>query len=343
MKERSLQRSPFAARWGWAIVALSLVHALPAQASKPPLIEISPPACQQSVFPLVPFLDALRVELAGRGRSCCTLVEPEAEPATASSLRVKIEIAPCTAETEDVQIAAVDQTSRREEARTISLVDVAESARPRALALAVAELIRSLGQADPDAPAPPAPPPPPPPIPPPHAPVKAAPSPRWSVRAAGEARVLPNRDTIAWGGRVGISWPWRMLHADLDLGGEWASAKVERGEVNLRRATVGVGLGPRLSSAVATIDLGLRADVGWAWIRGKADDAGVRRETGSDLVSTLGIRACAEAPSSNRLRASFALEVGGVVRGITGEANRQSVIGLTGYYLLASLGIAVTP
>jgi hypothetical protein len=38
----------------------------------------------------------------------------------------------------------------------------------------------------------------------------------------------------------------------------------------------------------------------------------------------------------------LSLETGAVVRGVKGEMNGEPVAGMTGYYLLAALGIAVS-
>jgi hypothetical protein len=43
-----------------------------------------------------------------------------------------------------------------------------------------------------------------------------------------------------------------------------------------------------------------------------------------------------------KVRPHLSLESGAVVRGVKGEVNGQPVAGMTGYYLLAALGIAVS-
>jgi hypothetical protein len=306
------------------------------------MVEVTPPACEAVSFPTVAFLDSLRVELAGRGLACCTLVDAGGEARTTAALRVSLELVPCAADGERVEAAVHDLSDGRVVAREITLSDVAQPARSRALALAVAELMRTLGHgARDEAPPPvataaeasrPAPPPPP--------------SSRQSglaLEVAGEARLLPARDTILWGGRVRVAVPWRALHVAIDLGGGYASAGAELGNVLLRSVSAGVGVGPRLSTRTAVVDVGVRAEAGWAWIHGETGLLDVRTGSGSDLTASAGVRASVALPARWMLRPCLALEGGFMLHGVKGEVNGQPVVGMTGYYLLAALGLGVVP
>ena len=304
-------------------------------------VEVTPPACGNGSFEAVAFLDSLRVELAGRGLACCTLAEPGGDGPDTGALRVTLELVPCAADADRILASVRDPSDGRVVAREISFSDVAETARPRALALAVAELIHTLGQP----PAREAPPPPaalvssvPPPPPPPPQPTRAA---RVSLGLEAETRVLPAHSTTVWGGRARLTMPWRSLHADLDVGGGYASAGSDLGDVVLRVASVGVGLGPRLSTRTAVIDLGLHAELGWAWIRGDAVSADVGSGSGSGLLSSAGLRAAAALPAALRMRPCLALEGGALLHGLKGQSSGRAVVGMTGYYLLAALGIEV--
>jgi hypothetical protein len=304
------------------------------------VVEVTPPVCGNGAFQAVAFLDSLRVELAGRGLACCTLAEPGGEGGDAGALRVTLELVPCAADAEQILASVRDPSDGRVVAREISFSDVAETARPRALALAVAELIRTLGH-------PPEKQTPPPPAavvssapPPPPSPTRTA---RLSLALEGEARVLPARSTTVWGGRARVTVPWRSLHADLDVGGGYASAASDLGDVVLRAASLGVGFGPRLATRAAVIDLGLRAELGWAWIRGHALSADVHSGSGSGLISSAGLRAAAALPAALRIRPCLALEGGAILQGVNGQSSGRAVVGMTGYYLLAALGIGVLP
>jgi hypothetical protein len=133
-----------------------------------------------------------------------------------------------------------------------------------------------------------------------------------------------------------------MLHADLDLGADYARARSELGDVFLLSASAGFGLGPRFTIRNVILDLGPRAELGWAWIRGEPAFAEVRTGSGSDLISSIGFRVSIEAPAQVKLRPSLTLESGGVIRGVKAEVNGQPVAGMTDYYLVAALGIAVS-
>jgi hypothetical protein len=338
-------------RLGLAVPVAVLLAAQGGQASPlsaTPLSEarsvvLSPPLCKADAFPLIAFVDALRVELAGRGLHCCTLADPGDGMPTAASLHVKMEIVPCAADADRVQVSAYSPADSRTVERQVSLADVVQPARPRALALAVAELIRSLGQGlreeSPETIAVPAqasaaPPPP--------LRSKAARPNTLSIHVEAEARGLPTRQTMMWGGRVRFTGHGRMLHADLDLGADYARAKSELGDVLLLSASAGFGLGPRFTIRNVILDLGPRAELGWAWIRGEPAFAEVRTGSGSDLISSIGFRVSIEAPAQVKLRPSLTLESGGVIRGVKAEVNGQPVAGITDYYLVAALGIAVS-
>jgi hypothetical protein len=323
---------------GIATFAVLLVAGARAWAEGPALrrVEVSPPGCKVGFLPMVPFLDSLRVELAGRDLACCTVIEAGKVASSDDFVRVAVELVPCVPDGDRVEVAVQDSNGQVTD-REVSLSDVGPSARPRALALAVAELIRALGQAPPtEAPsaesivasAPAAT----------SAPIRAP----MSVHLQGELRSLPTRDTTMWGGRMRFSVPWHRLHADVDLGAGFASAHDELGDVFLRSASVGFGIGPRLASPMAIVDLGLRAEMGWAWIHGETQRPGVRTESGSQWTSCAGLRGAVEVPAALWVRPSLALEGGFVLYGLKGESKNQPVLGLTGYYLLAALGLAVS-
>lgn len=325
-----------------AIVTLVYAPVARAEAPGPRPVEVSPPACKGGELPMVPFLDSLRVELSGRALACCTLIEPGKGLSAGSSIRVALELDPCVADGDQVRVAVHDQGSGSSMERDVSLADVALSARPRALALAVAELIRALAQ-----PAPPEPRSPEPRSP--QATTEEAASPVSAPRGAatsihleGELRALPTRDTTMWGGRVRLSAPWRSFHADLDVGVGFASAHDGLGDVFLRTASMGFGIGPRWAIPVAMVDLGLRAEAGWAWIHGEPGWAGVRTGAGSEWTACAGLRGAIQVPAATSLRPSLGVEGGFVLHGVKGESNNQPVMGMTGYYLLAALGLAVS-
>jgi hypothetical protein len=260
-----------------------------------------------------------------------------------ASLQVRIEIDPCTTDADRLQVSAREAAGPRMAERQVSLADVPETARPRALALAVAELIRSLWQALPDT-VPAAIPVSNPvsvalPASPPSALTRST---HLSIHLEAEARGLPTRDTTLWGGRARLTTHRRLFHADLDIGGNYARAQAQLGDVLVHSASLGLGFGPRFANKTAVLDLGLRAELGWGWLHGETALADVRTGAGSGLISSVGIRASLEVPAQMKVCPNLSLESGAVVRGVKGEVNGQPVAGMTGYYLLAALGIAVS-
>jgi hypothetical protein len=255
---------------------------------------------------------------------------------------VKVDLVPCVADADRVRVSVFERASSRAVEREVALAEVAQTARPRALALAVAELIHSLGQGAYNQTAAAGAAPTPKTGPPEVARPTGAASAALSIHVEADARMFPARDTTMWGGRVRFTALWRALHADLDLGGDFGRKQLALGNLLLRSAGAGLGLGPRFATRVATIDLGLHGGLGWAWIHGETALANVHARAGSNLISSAGLRLSVEAPAELRLRPSLTLEGGGVIRGLNGEVNSQTVTGITGYYLLASLGLALS-
>lgn len=344
-------RYPIGLRLGLAVVMVTFsvaqqAHGSPATTSPSPearSVVVFPPLCKVDAFWLAPFLDCLRVELAGRGLDCCTLADPDGLTPTIASVQVQIEIDPCTSDADRLQVSAREAAGPRQAERQVSLADVPETARPRALALAVAELIRSLGQALPDKAPEAIPAPAPSYVAPTAAPLSPdTPQTHLSIHVESEVRGLPTRDTTLWGGRARLTTHRRLFHADLDIGGNYARAQSQLGDVLVHSASLGLGFGPRFANKTAVLDLGLRAELGWGWLHGETALADVRTGAGSGLISSVGIRASLEVPAQMKVCPNLSLESGAVVRGVKGEVNGQPVAGMTGYYLLAALGIAVS-
>jgi hypothetical protein len=157
-----------------------------------------------------------------------------------------------------------------------------------------------------------------------------------------EVRGLPTRDTTLWGGRVRLTTHQRLFHADVDLGGNYARSQAQLGDVLVHSASVGLGFGPRFANRTAVLDLGLRAELGWAWLHGESALVDVRTGAGSGLISNVGIRASLEVPAQMKVCPHLSLESGAVVRGVKGDVGGEPVAGMTGYYLMAALGITVS-
>jgi hypothetical protein len=192
-----------------------------AAASPPPpsSIVVYAPLCPSSPVSFVSFVDSLRVELAGVGAKCCEIGVNEPVAVLADdAVRVALSVDPCAATTLDmtIDVALGDHGSALR--NVLSFADIAAPARPRALSLAVAELVRALGREPTVAQAPA-------PLtattlavvaPPPSSP--AAP-PRWAVAGEAELRFYPAPGTALWGGRLSVGLTRRRLHGTLDVGG----------------------------------------------------------------------------------------------------------------------------
>ena len=179
-----------------AIAAIATCAARAAHAADVPVIRVFPPQCEAAPLSVDAFVDSLRVELAGRQPHCC-VVGPGGD-AAADAVKVTLSIDPCDPATDHVAVAVDLTDPPRSVERQVSLADLPPEARPRALALAVAELLRSAGMsASADAATAPPPADQAPPAPPPQ---------RFNLTGGvvGTMQRHFARDTTLWGLRLGV-------------------------------------------------------------------------------------------------------------------------------------------
>jgi len=216
----------------------------------------------------------------------------------------------------------------------VDVEDVPLLARPRTLAVALAELWSTLMQRP--LPRPPlrvsAPPPPPP----------AAPPPRW-LRAAifAGARAVPRYGTASFGGRGALYALGDRFALSADLGLDLAEASDVLGRAQL--GLLGGGIAAYLRSDLGLIEilLGPRVELDYAWVTGTARDAGTIAARGGAFTALAGVRAELGVELGDGIEALLAVDLAGVMRGIEGRADDRNVIGLSGLVLGVSLGAAL--
>lgn len=322
---------PSALRRGiFALVAVVIAPVV-ARAADIPVIRVFPPECAAAPVSVDDFVDALRVELAGRQPHCC-VVGPGGEGAT-DALKVTLSIEPCEAATQHVEVQVDVTGTRRTIARQVSLADLPPEARPRALALAVAELVRSAGESPEPAAQPPAPAPP-------VAPERLL---LLAGNVAGEIRSHFSLHTALWGLRVGAALAGHHWQISLDAGAATSRNEVSLGDLRILLVSATLFAGPRFVLGPVIASVGPAGMLGWARIEGASGMPTVVMRDGSGLVSTIGLRAAAEGPASSTIRLLAYLEGGLTVRSLEADVNNQPAAGVSGPYFMLALGARLGP
>jgi hypothetical protein len=322
-----------ALRRGIVAFALIVVAPLATRAADIPLIRVFPPECPSAPVSADDFIDALRVELAGRQPHCC-VVGPGGDPAN-DAVKVTLSIEPCDPATQQVRVAVDVASPPRTVQRQVSLADLPPEARPRALALAVAELIRSAGES----PGPEIPPPPP-------ASPEAGPAQDRLLltgTVAGEMESHFAHGTTLWGPRLGLSVSSARWQLTLDAGASASRKDVSLGELSILVASSTLFGGPRFALGPVIASVGPAGTVGWARITGRSNMPVVAGTSGSNVVGTVGLRAAAEGPAATIVRALAYIEAGWTVRWLDADVNGQTSAGISGAYLLLAAGIRFGP
>src|SRR5262249_23548929 len=111
-----------ALRRGVVVLAAVAIAPITTRAADLPLIRIFPPACEAAPVSIDDFVDALRVELAGRQPHCC-VVGPGGDAAT-DAVKVTLSIEPCDATTEEIGVQVDVAVPPRTIQRQVSLADL---------------------------------------------------------------------------------------------------------------------------------------------------------------------------------------------------------------------------
>jgi hypothetical protein len=309
------------------LAALALLAPAVARAADPAVVvsgvRVASPACPIAPLAIPQFVDALRVELTGQDTGH-------------GATLVTLAIEPCDPSTTRVLVSVSDVNSQRGSAREIDLGDVAPTARPRALALAVAELVRTTQ--------PPAPEPPPPAPQPPAGPPPVEVSPITRV-VAGDAlyAAFPARHTALWGGRLSLSAERGHLHAGAFADFLSGDHGYDLGSVTLQSIGAGLFAGPRWAAGRFSVSPGLLGSVAWAHIEGRAGAPDVTARSGDGVAVALRARVLVSWGFGRAMTARALVEAGWMPKGFDALVDGARAAGLSGASIVAGLGLGFGP
>ncbi|HEY4395345.1 MAG TPA: hypothetical protein VGP64_14845 [Polyangia bacterium] len=319
---------PFPALAAAAAVALGV---LPVRAAEAPPIRVSLPSCPSPPFSIAAFLGLLEVELAGHDPPCCVLAPPTAaNDGGAAGPLVALSLDSCDAGATAVDVRVQDGRGKAAQ-RRVGLGDIPDEARPRALALAAAELVHSLAQA-PVAPlAPPA-------I---AAAPAAAPARLPTLAASGLVQLEPHpgNNMLLWGLAASLGAGRGLWQAALDLQYLSGDPSMPLGDVRTTMLAAALTAGPRFALGRVVLDVGATGRLGWCWMSGHVTTPNGLAGSGSALVGSAGGRLGILLPTAagvSHLRA--VVEGGAMIHGLEAEVNGAGVAGVAGGYLLFGLG-----
>ncbi|MFO0628599.1 MAG: hypothetical protein U0325_23700 [Polyangiales bacterium] len=327
-----------------------------AQTARPPprRVQVAPLACATPGFEPGPWRDLLRTELESDG---VEEVRFEGD-ATGAMALIRLEFPQCATDASAVVLEVDDALTNKSVRREVDLGDVPSSGRPRALALAAAELLRASWAelALPPPRATPAPvrlavsqrlrdalraaePPPPAPPSPPRPPVR-----RWDLNASFVLQTFPAANVALLGGRVALGylpsdrWPLRLR---LDLGAQRGTAFDPLGEIDLGMVTGALGATLTAGGERVALELGPRVEAGWSWVTGRPTVAGVRGGQGDAAVFFLSVIATLRVRVSPRWWTTLDATAGTPLRAVVIESGAARAAGFTGPMLTLGLGVAV--
>ncbi|HEX4341521.1 MAG TPA: hypothetical protein VH062_36680 [Polyangiaceae bacterium] len=326
-------------------------------------VELYTPACTAAPFDAPRFVALLRIELGEIGisdvrpRGTGAITAPLASDLAAA---VAVSADGCESAT-SVTIQVVDRVTSKIVQRTMSIGDVAFDERPRALSIAVAELLQAswaeleLGAA----PAPGVDVPPeirasivqrlaPAPIvqgPATHPSLAPRPAPVTPVRphalleAAALVRAFPSRDTALLGGALSLSFPagrpW-ALHLGADAG--YGDSRVASGAVGITAvgASAGIAL---IAGDTTSLEIGPRLYVGYVWASGSPSGSNTLGSAFSSAVALALLSTTLRVPSHG-FTALLGIDAGAAFAQASFIADYSRVAGIGGVTLAARLGAA---
>jgi hypothetical protein len=330
-----------------------------APASAPAAVVVVPPDCLSAAPNARDALVAiLTAELRADGVDRVLLVPgPDKDrPLAVITLRAS----PCEPTAREVLVTIEDHATSKKVERRVPLADVDDAARPRVLALAVAELLRAtwleltLREA------------PPPEVPVPDTvrsamvrqvaaalgPALGAGTPREVVAEppsklpapslAVASRVFPSTQTVLFGGDAAGTMPVLApgLAARLDGRVLVGTAHDPLGDVNLGLATVGGALmlaSPREATVWAAV--GPHVELGVAWASGSPLDQATESRRGAGFVSTASLLGAFYVRITRQWDLALELEGGATVASFEARADTRRVTSVDGAMFGVALGL----
>jgi hypothetical protein len=347
------------ARFFAVAIALTAPFAATARAEAPARVRLELPACDDA-FDKAELTRILRIELAADGVRDVEVGDtagapgPSASPSAESSLAtIRVAATPCSTAAREVVIAIDDVATGKAVRRGVATADVAAASRPRALALAIAELLRAswVELAMPDAPAPSAEVPDavlravklrparaeaaPTPAPAPETPM------RTLVRIAFDARAFPSYQSVVVGPSIGASVPLGdlPLRARADAVAGFGKAYDALGTINLALGAGDLGLMLAGGTDAVRVELGPLLAMGSGWATGHPSGGGTG-SSGNALIVTAQLAATFAVRISSGWWSSVGLEGGATLESLDAHAANRPASGFGGPLLGVSLGLA---
>lgn len=343
-------------RWALPLVLLGLERRALAS---PDRVTFERPACAPAVFDEVALEQLLRIELAAAGVRE-VVIASSASPGAASQAappNARLALDGACADAGGIVAKLGSSASAAEVTRSIPLGDVPRPSRPRTVALALAEFVRSswpalAGAPAPIAPLPPAQVPSAPPMPPPPArwitarkgtpaqvvaPARAL---RWQLATIGEARGFFPQGSAFFGGHVGASVALSPVTVSGAIGA-WRSSKPDPlGDVDawLVSGALSVAAGGR--AGAVSLCAGPEIEIGWVRARG-TPVKGARGYTRDDYVILASLRGELRFPIGGRVSGVLDAGFGAPLRGYTARAGDRAAVAVQNASARAGVGVAV--
>jgi hypothetical protein len=327
------------------------------------VVELNLPVCTAGPFDGAKLLALLRVELGAIGVADVRVRGPgHISPPLPADLLAAVELsAPACEASTEVTIQVVDRATSKVVERTMTIGDVAFDERPRALAIAIAELLQaswaelSLSGAPPTAlsvppevrasvvqrlatpPAPPVVVAPPALLP---AGVVAPPPRRGFVSAEALARAFPSRDTALLGGMFSVSLPVSAaftVHAGADAA--YGDSHVASGGVGVTTVTGSAGIAA-VAGTATTLEIGPVFHAGYVWASGTAANASTSGRAYSHFVALGLLSATLRIPASP-VTPLLGVDVGAALASASFLADNTRIAGIGGVTMALRLGASL--
>lgn len=325
---------------------MSLTHA--AAAEGPRDVRVAESTCGEVPWTSAAWIALLRAELAADD----VAVRGPGDPNPTEAPKVFVDPSTCAATATTATLTLATGSLRK--TREVHLADTDAIARPRVLAIAMAELVRStLSAASVDGadrkprveldvrihlePSP--------------AIAREGSSPSstragasTSVFAATEVRTFPEGSTGLFGGRLGLLVPLvESVALVADAGVLGGTAHDSLGDIGATVVTFGAALLGTARAASVVVGVGPRIEGGVAWLGGEAGAATTSATTETTGLLTIAMSAAASVQLRRSWSGMVAVDAGTTLYGFHGLADDRHVLELVGPMLAMRIGFAWSP